>query len=63
MAQKQPTQPGHRLTRTLDADLPRFAVATLQRQLRGIARQSSDDGAALVLYNAAGKLLAWVGSS
>ena len=63
LAQKLLTQPGQRLTSTLDADLQRFAVATLQRQLRGIARQNAEDGAVLVLDNASGEVLAWVGSS
>ena len=63
LAQKLLTQPGERLKSTLDADLQRLASASLQRQLQGIARQNAEDGAVLVLDNASGEILAWVGSS
>ncbi|MEO8409044.1 MAG: transglycosylase domain-containing protein, partial [Propionivibrio sp.] len=61
LAHKLLRQPGERLRSTLDADLQRFAGDTLQRQLRGIARQNAEDGAVLVLDNASGEALAWVG--
>ena len=63
LAQKLLVQPGERLKSTLDADLQRFARASLQRQLQAIARQNAEDGALLVLDNARGEVLAWVGSS
>ncbi len=63
LAQKLLTRPGERLKSTLDADLQRFASASLQRQLQGIARQNAEDGAVLVLDNSTGDVLAWVGSS
>lgn len=63
LARKLLTEPGERLKSTVDADLQRFAVSTLERQLRGIARQNAEDGAVLVLENATGEVLAWVGSS
>jgi penicillin-binding protein 1C len=63
LAQKLLSRAGERLASTLDADLQRFAGATLQRQLREIARQNAEDGAVLVLDNASGEVLAWVGSS
>ena len=63
LAQKLLVQSGERLKSTLDADLQRFARASLQRQLQAIARQNAEDGALLVLDNASGEVLAWVGSS
>ena len=63
LAQKLLKQPGERLKSTLDADLQRFARASLQRQLQAIARQNAEDGALLVLDNSSGEVLAWVGSS
>jgi len=63
LAQKLLTQPGERLKSTLDADLQRLASASLRRQLQGIVRQNAEDGAVLVLDNASGEVLAWVGSS
>jgi len=48
---------------TLSAPLQRFAVQTLQRQLRELSRQRVADGAVVVLDNASGQVLAWVGSS
>lgn len=63
LAQKLLKQPGERLRSTLDADLQRFARDALQRHLREIVRQNAEDGAVLVLDNAAGEVLAWVGSS
>jgi penicillin-binding protein 1C len=63
LAQKLLARPGERLKSTLDADLQRFAGASLQRQLQGIARQNAQDGAVLVIDNASGEVLAWIGSS
>ena len=63
LAYKLLRQAGEQLRSTLDADLQRFAGETLQRHLRGIARQNAEDGAVLVIDNATGELLAWVGSS
>ncbi|MBE2261996.1 MAG: penicillin-binding protein 1C [Burkholderiaceae bacterium] len=48
---------------TLDASLQRFAIQTLQRHLRELHGRHVDDGAAVVLDNASGEVLAWVGSS
>ncbi len=48
---------------TLDASLQRFAIQTLQRHLRELHGRQVDDGAAVVLDNASGEVLAWVGSS
>ena len=48
---------------TLSAPLQRFAVQTLERQLRELSHQRVADGAVVVLDNATGQVLAWVGSS
>jgi len=63
LAQKLLTRAGERRRSTLDADLQRFASAALHGQLRAIARQNAEDGALLVIDNASGEVLAWVGSS
>lgn len=52
-----------RLASTLDARVQRFAVATLRRQLGELAGHNVEDGAIVVLDNASGEVLAWVGSS
>ncbi|RYX94169.1 MAG: penicillin-binding protein 1C [Comamonadaceae bacterium] len=48
---------------TLSAPLQRFAVATLHRHLRELHGRNVQDGALVVLDNATGDVLAWVGSS
>ncbi len=48
---------------TLDAGLQRFARDTLRRQLAELRGRQVDDGALLVIDNASGEVLAWVGSS
>jgi penicillin-binding protein 1C len=48
---------------TLDASLQRFALQTLQRHLRELRGRHVEDGAVVVLDNASGEVLAWVGSS
>ncbi len=48
---------------TLRAPLQRFALATLQRQLRELRGRHVEDGALVVLDNVSGEVLAWVGSS
>ena len=47
----------------LDARLQRFAVGQLRRQLAELAGRNVEDGAVVVLDNASGEVLAWVGSS
>ncbi len=51
------------MTSTLRAPLQRFAVATLSQQLRELRGRHVEDGAIVVLDNATGEVLAWVGSS
>ncbi|MEO8857138.1 MAG: penicillin-binding transpeptidase domain-containing protein, partial [Burkholderiaceae bacterium] len=48
---------------TLRAPLQRFALRTLQRNLRELRDRHVEDGAVVVLDNASGEVLAWVGSS
>lgn len=52
-----------RVQSTLRAPLQRFAVQTLQQHLRELRGRNVEDGAVLVLDNATGAVLAWVGSS
>ncbi|MES2512320.1 MAG: penicillin-binding protein 1C [Pseudomonadota bacterium] len=51
------------VTSTLRAPLQRFAVQTLTQQLRELRGRHVEDGAIVVLDNASGEVLAWVGSS
>jgi penicillin-binding protein 1C len=51
------------LTTTLWAPLQRQATELLNQQLRELQGQRVQDGAVLVLDNASGEVLAWVGSS
>ncbi len=48
---------------TLDAGLQRVAVSALRRQLAELSGRNVEDGALVVLDNASGEVLAWVGSS
>jgi len=52
-----------RVSTTLRAPLQRFAVQSLQQHLRELRGRNVEDGAVLVLDNATGEVLAWVGSS
>ena len=47
----------------LDARLQRFAVRALRRHVAELAGRNVEDGAVVVLDNASGEVLAWVGSS
>jgi penicillin-binding protein 1C len=48
---------------TLDAGLQRFAMASLRRHLAGLAERNVGDGALVVIDNASGELLAYVGNT
>ncbi|MBO9514717.1 MAG: penicillin-binding protein 1C [Variovorax sp.] len=48
---------------TLRAPLQRFALESLQRHLRELRGRNVEDGAVVVLDNASGEVLAWLGSS
>ena len=52
-----------RIPSTLDGGLQRFGVATLNRQLLAVHDQRVQDGAILVVDNATGEVLAYVGGS
>ncbi|MCW2312088.1 penicillin-binding protein 1C [Rhodoferax antarcticus] len=52
-----------KITTTLHAPLQRLAVQTLQQHLRELRGRHVEDGALVVLDNATGQVLAWVGSS
>ncbi|MDM8354837.1 penicillin-binding protein 1C [Pandoraea communis] len=58
---------GTHITSTLDANLQRMAVTTLQQTLRELGTpgrsRNVQDGAIVVIDNASGDILAWVGSS
>ncbi|VVE84052.1 penicillin-binding protein 1C [Pandoraea sputorum] len=58
---------GTRITSTLDANLQRMAVNTLGQTLRELSTpgraRNVQDGAIVVIDNASGDILAWVGSS
>ena len=51
------------VTSSLSASLQRFAVQTLTQHLRELRGRHVEDGAIVVLDNASGEVLAWVGSS
>jgi penicillin-binding protein 1C len=51
------------LRTTLSAPLQRFATESLTRHLRELQGRHVEDGALVVLDNASGEVLAWVGSS
>ena len=63
LAAKLLKTPGERLTTTLDAGLQAFAVATLADHLAELSSRGVGDGAIVVLDNATGDVLAWVGSA
>ena len=48
---------------TLDARLQRIAQESLARHLQALTKRNVQDGAVVVLDNASGEVLAWVGSS
>jgi penicillin-binding protein 1C len=48
---------------TLDADMQRFALAALRRHLSELAERNVGDGALIVIDNASGEILAYVGNA
>ena len=52
----------HEVRTTLDADLQAFVAGTLAQQLTSLARRNARDGAAIVVDNLSGAILAYVGS-
>ena len=63
LAAKLPARPGERLRTTLDAAVQRQATEALAGHLAELAERGVEDGAVLVLDNATGDVLAYVGSS
>jgi penicillin-binding protein 1C len=63
VAAKLLKNPGTRVVSTLDADLQRFASAVLRDHLAELAERGVGDGALVVLDNASGDVLAYVGSA
>ena len=54
-------KPGMKITTTLDIDIQRMAVVALSRQLQGLGSDRARDGAVVVVDNATGDVLAYVG--
>jgi len=63
LARKLLNTPGQRLTSTLDVATQRLSSEALHRQLAALDKRNVADGAVLVIDNASGEVLAWVGSS
>jgi len=63
LAQKLLLQPGVRVSSTLDANLQRFAIQSLRSHLLALDGRNVNDGAAIVIDNLSGEVLAYVGSS
>ncbi len=61
LADRLLTRPGLHVTTTLDAVVQRVAIAALRRQLQGLGGSRARDGAVVVLDNASGEVLAYVG--
>ncbi|WP_066799928.1 penicillin-binding protein 1C [Sphingomonas soli] len=55
------TQPGAKVKTTLDINIQRAAIAALKRQLQGLGGTRARDGAVVVVDNATGDVLAYVG--
>jgi penicillin-binding protein 1C len=55
------TKPGLRLRSTVDRDVQRLAAQALSRELQGLGPDKARDGAVLVVDNASGDVLAYVG--
>lgn len=54
-------KPGKRVTTTIDRDIQAAAIVALRRQLAGLGADRVRDGAVVVLDNATGDVLAYVG--
>lgn len=62
-SRETPAEAPATLPSTLDASLQRLARQTLRQHIRELHGRNVEDGAVLVLDNASGEVLAWVGSS
>ena len=63
VARKLLTRGGERVASTLDADVQSVARASLRARLAELGGRNVEDGAVVVLDNASGEVLAYVGSS
>ncbi len=63
LARKLLTRPGQQVRSSIDAELQRFSMEALRRHLAALRQKNVEDGAVLVIDNASGEVLAWVGSS
>ncbi len=63
LAQKLLDQAGTRVMTTLDANLQRYAIRSIRERLLSLDGQNVKDGAAVVIDNRTGDVLAYVGSS
>ncbi|MGH8674705.1 MAG: penicillin-binding protein 1C, partial [Burkholderiales bacterium] len=63
LARKMLAASGEPIRSTLDARVQRFAAATLEQHLRELEGRNVEDGAVVVLDNASGEALAWIGSA
>ena len=55
------TEPGMKITTTIDAGVQQVAIEALRRQLQGLGGTRARDGAVVVVDNATGDILAMVG--
>jgi len=55
------TRPGMRVTTTIDANVQDMAATALRHQLQGLGARRARDGAVVVIDNADGRVLAYVG--
>jgi penicillin-binding protein 1C len=63
VAQKLLTAPSQQVRSTLDAGLQRHAQAALRQQIMALRERNVKDGALVVLDNASGEILAYVGNA
>ncbi|HEY5993549.1 MAG TPA: penicillin-binding protein 1C [Gallionellaceae bacterium] len=63
LAQKLLEKPGTRVSTTLAIKLQRFAIQSLREHLTELAGREVKDGAVVVIDNASGEILAYVGSN
>ncbi|ELX09880.1 penicillin-binding protein 1C [Janthinobacterium sp. HH01] len=63
VAQQLLTSGGQSVRSTLDADLQRYAQTALRQQLMSLRARNVNDGAVVVLDNASGEILAYVGNA
>ena len=61
LANRLLTRPGLRITTTLDMRIQKIAILALRRELQGMGSDRARDGAVVVLDNASGDVLAYVG--